>query len=116
MRTAVIGEDVLQRLVKDLVSHHKNKFRGDERYLYVSVSFTFLNYALSHIYIWPCSVNSRRCCVEINGVSKNKEQGQKWVGDVLLVSVLCVYMYAFLAQILFRLGSATSLLECFPCR
>lgn len=29
---------------------------------------------------------------------------------------VCVYMYALLAGFLLRLGSATSLLECFPCR
>lgn len=31
--------------------------------------------------------------MEINGVSKNKGQGQKWVGDVLLASVVCVCIY-----------------------
>lgn len=28
---------------------------------------------------------------------KNKEQGQKWVGDVLLASVLCVCIYVCLS-------------------
>lgn len=55
--------------------------------------------------------------MEINRVSKNKEQGQVGGGMFCLqVSCVCVYMYGFLAQILLHLGSATSLLECFPCR